>query len=295
MVADNLVRTTLSSHLKEKYTLQEGSAPDPSQGIESISSEILTMAPEVVIMDYCSEDALSVKILQEVIDRNERIGFVFVDSSGQADRENIMMAVNEGAQAFIPVNISKVALQNYVNRAISGPLRLRTQEDVHEASEQRLEGVSQRLTIASTRLKNSEKLIAYLLSTPLGSQPRKVLILSDSPYQRELLKKHLEDSNFVVLTASAIGEAVSLTLSEKPRIIISDYELDDGKTGIDFCKEIKFVNKYTPCYFVVCTAGEDKIPAVMTPGNGVDDCLLKPASQSALNEFLARVALGLIV
>ncbi|MDR1545696.1 MAG: response regulator [Deltaproteobacteria bacterium] len=292
MVDDVDLRTRLAGHLTERGAVIEGVPPSPEVGPEQSAAAILAALPDAVLMDYRAEDALSVKILQAVSDQTDRVGFIFVDSSGQADRENIMMAINEGAQAFVPPDVSAVTLQTYLNRLVSGPVRLRRDGGADEIE---LQKVNERLTQAKTRLKSAEKLIAYLLSTPLSVQPRKCLILSDSGYQREVLKKHLEDNNFVVLTASAVKEAVSAVLSERPRIVVSDYELDEGQTGVDFCREIKFAQKFTPCYFVVCTANQDKITQIMTPGNGVDDCLLKPASTSSLNEFLARVALGLIL
>jgi hypothetical protein len=33
----------------------------------------------------------------------------------------------------------------------------------------------------------------------------------------------------------------------------------------------------------------------MVPGNGVDDCIVKPAGQSDQIDFVSRVALGLLV
>jgi DNA-binding response OmpR family regulator len=292
MMADNDRRASIAANLADKYTLIEGQAPDPAQTPEKQAEDILAAAPDLVIMGYHIEDALSVKILQDVLDKQPKIAFIFCDSDPPAERESVLMALNEGAQAFISPDIEPVSLLNYVKRAVRGPSRLRTAE-THDEGE--IEHLNSSLTRAKTRLNNAQKLITYLLSTPLSNQPRRALILSDSAYQRELLKKHLEDNNFIALTASAIPEAISLTVSEKPRIIISDYELEDGKTGIDFCREIKFVQKITPIYFVICTANLDRISTVMTPGNGVDDCLQKPATPTSLNEFLARVALGLII
>ena len=291
LIRDQELKANLSSPLAYRFAVLDGPALDPAAGPDPAAKAILAAAPDVVIMDYEAEDALSVKILQEVTDQNPKVGFIFVDS-GKADRENVLMAINEGAQAFIPSDIQPLALLNYVNRAVSGPKRLRRSETFDDGE---LQLVNERLTLVKTRLNSAQKLIAYLLSTPLSTQPRKALILSDSSYQRELLKKHLEDHNFVALTASTMTEAVNTVMAEKPRIVISDYELDDGHTGVDFCKELKFVCKYTPCYFVVCTANQDKFSTVMTPGNGVDDCILKPASPTTLNAFLTRVALGLII
>ncbi|MDR1487038.1 MAG: response regulator [Deltaproteobacteria bacterium] len=291
IVEDEALKATFSGYLPEKFVLEDAGVGF-DKGPNAIADFILTSNSDLVIMDYSSEDAFSVKVLQEVLDKNDKIGFVFVDSLGQADRENIMMAINEGAQAFIPRDISQVAFKNYLNRVVSGPFRRRNLE-INE--EKNLHNLNECLSLSRTRLNSAQKLIAYLLSTPLSMQPRKVLVLSDSSYQRELLRKHLEDNNFVVSTCSKIPDAVELTLSEKPRILVSDYELEDGKTGLDFCREIKYVHKFNPCYFVVCTASYDKMDKIMTPGNGVDDCILKPASNTSLNEFLARVALGLIL
>jgi DNA-binding response OmpR family regulator len=293
MISNDNHRTTISGHLADKFTVIEGQAPDPAQSLEAQSEAILTAAPDLVIMDFLTEDAFSVKLLQEVSDKRPKVAFIFLDSDPPTERENVLMALNEGAQAIISPEIESVSLLNYIKRALRGPSRLRRSED--SVDEGRLEKLNSRLTRATTRLNNAQKLISYLLNTPLSNQPRRVLILSDSSYQREILKKFLEDSNYVTLTASNIPEAVSLVISEKPRIIISDYELEDGKTGVDFCREIKFVHKITPVYFVICTANQDRASTVMNPGNGVDDCLQKPASPTSLNEFLARISLGLII
>ena len=292
LIRDPELGASLSAPLADRFTLIAAPPVDPAKGPDPAADDILAAAPDVVIMDFDSEDALSVKILQEVYDKSQKVAFIFVDSGGPTCRENLLMAMNEGASAFISPDIAPVALQNYVNRAVAGPKRI---PPAQAPDDDQLQRVNERLTLIKTRLNNAQKLIAYLLSTPLASQPRKALILSDSAYQRELLKKHLEDHNFVALTASTVAEGVAAVMSEKPRVIISDYELDEGATGVDFCKELKFARKYTPCYFVVCTASQERFATVMTPGNGVDDCVLKPADPTSLNAFLSRVAVGLII
>ncbi|MDR1394991.1 MAG: response regulator [Deltaproteobacteria bacterium] len=279
---------------KERLTVTDGPALKSSSQVNETVSFIAAAKPNLVIMDYVSEDEASVKVLQGICDLDTRIDVIFSGSKEQADLDSIMLAFNEGVRAFIPADISQVALVNYVNRALEGPDRFRSEpsgsgpgglsiQDDHHFNRLRV------------RLDSSQKLIAYLLSTPLSSQARRVLVLSDSAYQRELLKKHLEDSNFVVLAASNFEDAVSLTLAEKPRIVVSDYTLEDGKNGVDFCKALKFTHKFGPCYFVVCTASMDKMSSIMTPGNGVDDCVLKPSLTSSLNEFLTSVAVGLLL
>jgi DNA-binding NarL/FixJ family response regulator len=205
------------------------------------------------------------------------------------------MAFNEGVRGFLRQDVTKAAFINILFRAYAGPARFRPVLMDEKAREDEIQRLGQKLSKKNVHLSSAQKLINYLLATPLNLQPRKVLLLSDSGYQRELLKKILEDSNFIVNTSGTIDEALGIMNAEKPRIIISDYGLDEGKTGVDFCREVKFVHKYGPCYFVVCTAGEDKLPLIMAPGNGVDDCMLKPSTDSSISEFVARVSLGLIL
>jgi DNA-binding NarL/FixJ family response regulator len=262
--------------------------------LTSLTQGVLRQNPDIVVMDYLADDALSVKVMQAVTDQYPGTSFIFMDSKNPSDRENIILAFNEGARGFLLPDVSKTHFLNALARAYSGPSRTRTGEDSHSL-EQELQDQGQKMAKFKIRLNSAQKLVNYLLSTPLGSQPRKVLVLSDSGYQREIFKKLLEDYNFVVVTSESIEEAVPLTLKEKPRIIVSDYSLEDGRTGVDFCKELKYNQKYNPCYFVICTASEDKLPLIMAPGNGVDDCILKPASDSAVSEFVTRIALGLIL
>ncbi|MDR2141875.1 MAG: response regulator [Deltaproteobacteria bacterium] len=296
LIDDQQLRDKLTGYLAgDRFVVTQGQALTSSSQVAATIAQIAAANPNLVIMDYLGEDEASVKVLQSFVDLGPGVDFIFVDSARQAEPDKIMLAFNEGVRAFLSPDISAVGLVNYVTRALEGPARFRggfARPDSDGGSPS-LGGDSHgRLR---SRLDSSLKLIAYLLSTPLNAQPRKTLVLSDSPYQRELLRKHLEDHNFTVLTAANFDDAVTLTLTEKPRTIISDYTLDDGKTGLDFCQALKFANKYTPCYFVVCTANMDKFSEIMTPGNGVDDCVLKPSPTSSLNEFLASVAAGLLL
>ncbi len=265
------------------------------QGLSTVAEKILAGEPDVVVMDYWPEDAASVKLMQTVTDLAARPEFILVEGAEvEAPREQVMMAINEGARAFLPHDFEGKALINYIERALSGPgrLRLKALENYGpEATVNRLEE-----SLGELRIKTSgyQKLIAYLLSTPLNVQPRKVLIVSDSPYQLDLLKKILDDHNFGTLTASNSAAGLELALKERPRVIVSDLELE-GQNGLEFCQAVKFTNKLIPCYFIICTANQDKIRKVMAPGNGVDDCLIKPSGQNDTVDFVSRVALGLLL
>jgi Response regulators consisting of a CheY-like receiver domain and a winged-helix DNA-binding domain len=264
-------------------------------GLMAVAEKIMAEKPDVVVMDYWAEDAGSVKLMQTVTDLAARPEFILLEGEGEeAGREQVMMAINEGARAFLPRDFQSEALLNYVERALSGPGRLRLKALENYGPEAAINRLEENLGDLRIKTSGYQKLIDYLLATPVSAQPRKVLVVSDSPYQLELLKKILDEHNFAVLAASNPADGLELALKERPRIIVSDLELE-GQTGIEFCQAVKFTNKLVPCYFVICTANQDKIGKVMEPGNGVDDCLVKPSGHSDTVDFISRVALGLLL
>jgi len=264
--------------------------------IPAAAQAILEAQGDVVILDYWPEDADSVKLMQTVSDIDpNRPAFIFIESPGkETAREDVLMALNEGVQAFLSADFQPAALSNYIERAILGPGRLRPRASTRQDTDESIKMLEETLGQVRTRSLGFQKVIGFLLSTPVKDQNRKVLVVSDSPYQLEMLKKILEDHNFQVMAAGTPADGLNMALSENPRIIISDLELE-GQTGLDLCQAVKFTHKITPCYFIICTANQDKITKVMSPGNGVDDCLLKPSGTHDNLEFISRAAMGLLL
>jgi CheY-like chemotaxis protein len=264
---------------------------------KAVSQAIIESNSDVAILDYWPEENASVKLMQtvsEVVALNHP-AFIFIEGPGpQAAREEVLMALNEGGHAFLTADFQPAALSNYVERALVGPGRLRPRaRDPHD-TDATIQILEEALGQIRSRSLGFQKVIAHLLATPFSAQNRKVLVVSDSPYQLEMLKKTLEDHNFQVLTAGNPTDGLNVAINDGPRIIVSDLELE-GQTGLEFCQAVKFTHKIGPCYFVICTANHKKLAKVMTPGNGVDDCLLKPSGAHDHLEFVSRVAMGLLL
>ena len=287
-------QSAVTALAKTKHSIMDAPPCDLAEGINAAAARISELKPDVVLMDYWPDDAAGVKLMQTVTDMLDRPEFIFVAPPENVEQSQIIMAFNEGARAYLPEKFRAETLILYIERAITGPGRLRPKtlgNHAHEAIVQYQEEVLGDLRIRST---SQQKLIAYLLATPVNIQSRKTLVVSDSPYQLELLKKMLIEHNFSVLTAASSTDGLNIAMTERPRIIISDLELD-GQTGVEFCQTVKLAKKLIPCHFIICTANQDKIAKVMSPGNGVDDCLVKPSSQSDETDFISRVALGLLL
>lgn len=296
-LADKRLRDTVMDALAEtRHDALVVDLPDPAaEGLIAVADAIMAEKGAVIVMDYWVDDAASVKLMQAVNDQVRRPEFIFIEGAGEkSEREQVLMAINEGARAFLPHVFNPGALVSYVERAISGPGRLRSRASGPQNSEAAIAALEEKLGDLRIRTTGFQKLVAYLLSTPAAAQNRRALLVFDSPYQLELLKKFLEEHNFTTFTAANPVDGLAVALAEKPRIVVSNLEFD-GQTGIEFCQALKFTNKFVPCYFIICTSNKDKISKVMVPGNGVDDCIVKPSGQSDQVDFVSRVASGLLL
>ena len=272
------------------------SVPDTPLGPDNHKASVQTILDakvDVAILDYLADDAASVKILQTATDHAHAPRFIFI-LPDDAPQSHILMAVNEGADAVLQKPVNTEALGNYVDRAVNGPGRFRYELGREHLNTSEVAEMEKSAKTMQTQLAAQRKLIAYLLSTPTASQHRSVLIVSDSAYQRDYLKKLLEDHGFHVQLAENPEVGAEIALAEKPRIIISDLEME-GKNGVEFCHDLKINHKLIPCYFVICTANSEKADSVMAPGNGVDACVIKPSSESGNNELIAQAAMGLLL
>ncbi len=265
----------------------------PEDNPKAIASEMINAKAQVAIMDYLAEDAASVKMLQAATDYARTPRFIFILPEN-VPTSHILMAVNEGAAAIMerPVNVESLA--NYVERALSGPARFRHELDQENSRAEEYAEMERDLKTTRMQMASTRKLIAYLMSTPLSSQHRVAMVVSDSAYQRDYLKKLLEEHGYLVHPAMNPEEGMQVALAENPRIIISDLEME-GKNGIEFCHDLKIVHKFMPCFFVICTANSEKVDTVMAPGNGVDACVIKPSSESDNQELIATASMGLLL
>lgn len=260
---------------------------------KDILLQLMDAKAAVAVLDYIDDDAFSVKLLQKSTDYARFPRFIFSVPAG-LPAPRILMAVNEGASALLERPLNTEALVNYVERAISGPARFRYEMDKDSAAAQELRVMEEEAKTTQMRLASDRKLISYLMSTPISNQHRTAMIVSDSAYQRDNLKKLLEDHGFQVSLAQNPGEGLELALQERPRVVISDLEME-GKNGVEFCYDLKIAHKFMPCFFIICTANMEKIDTIMAPGNGVDGCVPKPSDERANHELISTAAMGLLL
>ena len=293
-LADGREQEEVCSGLRlKKYNVSVLPPEEAGDAPKNMAARMVQAKADAAIVDYVVEDAGSVKMLQAATDHASLPRFIFVLPDG-VPVSHILMAVNEGAAALVERPVNMDALANYVERAVNGPSRFRFEVDKENTMAADFATMEREAKTMQMQMASNRKLITYLMSTPVTAQHRSALVVSDSNYQRDSLKKLLEDHGFHVELARNPEEGLEVALAERPRVVISDLEME-GKNGIEFCHDLKINHKFMPCFFVICTANSEKIDVVMAPGNGVDGCVLKPSSEQGNQDLIATAAMGLLL
>jgi len=110
----------------------------------------------------------------------------------------------------------------------------------------------------------------------------KVLIVDDEPQIRKLLRVTLEASSYKVEESTSGNEAIRLTASLKPDIVVLDLGLPD----IDGTEVIKKIREWSQVPILVLSVRSQDDDIVIALDNGADDYVVKPFSVDVL---LARL------
>jgi CheY-like chemotaxis protein len=277
--------------------------PSGSRALENLSGFLELLRPELpqmAVMDFIKEDSLSVKAFQLIQAKDPFFNCFFVLNE-EIRSGDLVMAYNEGLTAALTQPIDPEAFINFTRRALKK--RKEEEQKAEEiAQSRRILAREKNWTVRQSTdeiknqrlLKSSYRLVNYLLAqTRLDLTAYKVLLISDSKYQLELLEKRLTDLNFKVISAAGSEEGLALAKEQKPAIIISDLEMP-VYDGLEICRKIKSDSSLVPNYFIVCTATESRMDEINDPKNMVDEILIKPGKDNEFEEFAARVAMGIM-
>lgn len=120
----------------------------------------------------------------------------------------------------------------------------------------------------------------------MNATPVTLLVVEDEPQMRKFLRAALVSHGYKVLEAGSINEAVMLTTSHRPDMLLLDLGLPDGD-GLSLVKQIREWSK-VPIIVISARGREDDKVAALDAG--ADDYLTKPFGA---NELMARIRVGL--
>ena len=108
-----------------------------------------------------------------------------------------------------------------------------------------------------------------------GTSGAQILLVDDQPDQVEMYRYALEDSGFVVVSASTGSDAVARARDLSPDVIVLDVRLPD-MSGWDVCRMLKTDPRTDHIPVIVLTAAATPTLATDAANAGCAAWLLKP-------------------
>ena len=108
--------------------------------------------------------------------------------------------------------------------------------------------------------------------------PRKILIVDDSPEDRETWRRYLSADptvEYVFVERASIDSALTACEAEKPDCILLDHNLPDG-TGVDFIEDLRTIGGTQTYPTVMLTGTGSEAVAVQAMKAGAQDYIVKP-------------------
>lgn len=108
-----------------------------------------------------------------------------------------------------------------------------------------------------------------------------VLVVDDDLDTLELLRHQLSHAGYTVVTAPSVDSAHHLAVLHKPHVIVLDVMMA-GKTGFDFCRNLRKDPQLFYVGVLFCSGMRDKEEIEHAIAQGGDDYLTKPVARDLL-------------
>ena len=123
----------------------------------------------------------------------------------------------------------------------------------------------------------------------MSSTPPTILIVDDEQPIREMVEFTLSADGIPCLGAASVTEAYSQIAEQQPDLILLDWMLPGGQSGLDFAKALRADSKQGQIPIIMLTARSDNVDKVAALDAGADDFISKPFSPSELKARIRAV------
>ena len=117
-----------------------------------------------------------------------------------------------------------------------------------------------------------------------------ILIAEDESHLLKAMSGSLRDAGYDVLTARDGGEALSMARSERPDLIVADYQMP-RLSGLELCRRLRQSNETSAIPAIMLTAEGYDIRPQDVHASGIRLMIAKPVSPrqllAAVNQALA--------
>ena len=115
-----------------------------------------------------------------------------------------------------------------------------------------------------------------------------VLVVDDSASFLALVKRHLSNAGYIVLTATNGVEALEIVRTQGVQLVVTDWEMPE-MDGLELCRAIRAADGLGFVCIIVLTSRSEKSHLIEAFDAGADDFLSKPFDRQ---ELLARLRAG---
>ena len=114
----------------------------------------------------------------------------------------------------------------------------------------------------------------------------RILIVDDEMPLREMIHTALDLAGYACLEADDARKAHQLIVDQRPALVLLDWMLPGGMSGIDLCRRIKRDESLSEIPVIMLTARSEEDNKVLGLDAGADDYMTKPFSTC---ELISRI------
>ena len=118
-----------------------------------------------------------------------------------------------------------------------------------------------------------------------------VLVVEDTPSERELMSHYLRKSGCMVINATSAKEALAKAAQQKPDVIVTDVVMP-GMSGFELCRSLKKKPETAHVPIIICSSKNQDIDRLWGMKQGADAYLTKPYTLDQLVQAISSVLKG---
>jgi two-component system, chemotaxis family, response regulator PixH len=117
-----------------------------------------------------------------------------------------------------------------------------------------------------------------------------ILVVEDTPSERDLLSHYLRESGYVVIHADSAKEAMEKAIAEQPDAIVTDVVMP-GMSGFELCRSLRRHPITEKMPIVICSSKDQEIDRLWGMKQGADAYITKPFTREQLVRAVRSVTI----
>ncbi|NEQ48998.1 MAG: response regulator [Leptolyngbya sp. SIO3F4] len=119
-------------------------------------------------------------------------------------------------------------------------------------------------------------------------QTATVLVVEDTPSERELISHYLQEEGYSVIHAVTAKEGLEKAIASLPSVIVTDVVMP-GMSGFELCRSLKRAPETENVPVVICSSKDQAIDRLWGMRQGADAYLTKPFDREELLKIIKSV------